>query len=51
MIAFFAGRAGVPFALFGWLFHQLHLTYSAIVFTFIQLASKAGLLRSARSAQ
>jgi hypothetical protein len=40
MTAFFARRGGVAFAAFGWLFHQLHLTYSAAVFAFILLTHR-----------
>ncbi len=40
MITFFAKRAGPFFAIFGWLFHQLHLTYSAVVFGVISILAK-----------
>ena len=32
LLRFFAARKGIPFALAAWLFHQFHLTYSAVVF-------------------
>jgi cellulose synthase/poly-beta-1,6-N-acetylglucosamine synthase-like glycosyltransferase len=34
-IAFFAASAGLSFAVRGWLFHQVHLTYSAAVFAMV----------------
>jgi len=40
MIAFFARRAGPLFAIFGWLFHQLHLTYSAVVFALVSIVAR-----------
>ena len=40
MIAFFAKAAGPLFAPFGWLFHQLHLTYSAVVFALVSLSAR-----------
>ena len=40
MIAFFARRAGPFFAIFGWLFHQLHLTYSAVVFALVSISAR-----------
>ncbi|MFT5287101.1 MAG: GT2 family glycosyltransferase [Planctomycetota bacterium] len=40
MIAFFSKAAGPLFAPFGWLFHQLHLSYSAVVFALISLSAR-----------
>ncbi len=40
MAAFFARRGGLAFAAFGWLFHQLHLTYSAAVFAYVLLTHR-----------
>ncbi len=42
MIAFFARRAGPVFSAFGWLFHQVHLTYSTAVFALVQLSHRLG---------
>lgn len=44
MIHFFARRRGPVFALGAWLFHQVHLIYSALTFVWIQLF-EAGLGR------
>ncbi len=37
LVRFFGKRRGFGFALGGWLFHQVHLTYSAVTFALVSL--------------
>lgn len=37
LVRFFARRRGIGFAIGGWLFHQVHLTYSAATFALVSL--------------
>lgn len=46
LLAFFARREGSAFALGGWLFHQVHLTYSAATFALCSLAWRLGMGKS-----
>ena len=40
LFACFARRRGLPFAIGGWLFHQVHLFYSAVTFVLVALHVK-----------
>lgn len=39
LLRFFAQRAGIPFAIGAFAFHQVHLTYSAVVFAYCKFES------------
>jgi len=40
LVRFFARRRGLAFAFFGWLFHQIHLFYSAVTFVLVGASAR-----------